>query len=101
MSFIRILAPTVFVCTIASHAFGAAPPVEIAQAFGGIDPMTLMEGEAHDAAVNACKGKPLGAACSYFSPFDKEQHKGKCVQQPPKEEGYSGMIAQPHICHPG
>jgi|GEM_PF-2186993 len=99
MSFIRILAPTVFACTIASHAFGAEPPVEIAQAFGG-DPMALMEDEAQEAATNACKGKPLGAACSYISPFNNEQAKGKCVQPPPKEEGYSGMAAQPHMCHP-
>jgi len=101
MSFIRIFAPAFFFSVIASQAIAAGNQIEgdqivIAQSgnFGNTE--ELIQATDAGKATDACKGKTLGAACSYHSSYGEQN--GTCKQLPPRQLPYGGTMPQPVSC---
>ena len=97
VSIIRILAPALFVSAIASHAFAAGDQIEIAQFGPSQESFEEMDGKA---AGDACRGKPVGAPCSYHSESSNTQADGKCDQLPPRVVGYGTKLPGLMSCSP-
>jgi len=98
MSFIRIFAPAFFFSVMASQAIAAGDQIEgdqivIAQFGSG-----LSDPQAARWAADACKGKPVGAACSYLSVIVGGPVHGTCKQLPPRQLPSGGTMPQPVSC---